>query len=73
MYRYNGVKSVAYQIGVFDPEDRSREKQASRVRDERALREGIISRDDLRQENGFFSGFDIANSIILRRSVRVAE
>jgi hypothetical protein len=40
---------------VYDPAERAAEKQRSREADERALREGRVSRDDLRVRNAFLS------------------
>lgn len=39
----------------FDPEQRAREKQASRDEDERALASGQKSREQLKHENGAFA------------------
>jgi hypothetical protein len=39
----------------FDPEQRAREKQASRDEDARALASGEKSREQLRRENGAFA------------------
>jgi hypothetical protein len=39
----------------FDPEQRAREKQASRERDEADLASGRKTREQLRRENGAFA------------------
>jgi hypothetical protein len=39
----------------FDPEERAREKQASRDHDARDLASGNKSREQLRRENGHFA------------------
>jgi hypothetical protein len=39
----------------FDPEERAREKQASRDEDARALASGEKNREQLKRENGAFS------------------
>jgi hypothetical protein len=40
---------------AFDPEERAREKQASREEDARALASGEVSRQDLARANGAFA------------------
>lgn len=51
----------------FDPEQRAREKQASRERDEADLASGRKTREQLRRENGVFAfprvRIDFANII----------
>jgi len=54
-------------IGVYSPEMRQREKQLSRERDDRDLRAGLISPDELAAVNGFFSSLDISRARIGRR------
>ena len=62
---------MAYEVGSFDPKERIREKQASRDSDELMLGSGQISPAQLRQQNSFFAGFDLPQSVIQRRSVRI--
>jgi len=50
-----------------DFSERRRAKQISRARDESDLREGVVSRDELRTANGLFSSLDVAASTIRRR------
>lgn len=38
---------------VLDPQERAREKQASRADDEEALRSGALTQDQLREKNSF--------------------
>lgn len=55
------------QVNIYDPMERQREKQRSRDQDDRDLRMGIVSRQELAARNGFFSSLDIAGSSIRRR------
>lgn len=55
------------QVNLYDPMDRQREKQRSRDQDDRELRMGIVSREELGARNGFFSSLDLAGSSIRRR------
>ena len=64
---------MAYQVGYFDPEERSREKWASRDEDSRRLRDGEVSREQLRRENGLFSAFDVKQASIGRKNIRPAS
>lgn len=57
------------QVSHYDPIERQREKQRSRDQDDCALREGSVSREELRLRNGFFSSLDLASSSIRRRRV----
>lgn len=59
------------QVAHFDSFDRRREKQRAREQDDRDLREGAISPEDLGQRNGFFSGIDFSRAS-LRRPRRIA-
>lgn len=51
------MKVVRREKGLF--ERRAAEKRKSRQADERALKAGKKSRDQLRQENGLFSGMKV--------------
>jgi hypothetical protein len=51
------MKGVRVEKGLF--ERRAAEKRKSRQEDERALRAGTKSREQLRQENGLFSGVKV--------------
>lgn len=55
------------QVSLYDPMERQREKQRSRDQDDRDLRMGAVSRQELGARNGFFSSLDVANSSIRRR------
>ena len=50
--------------GYLDPAARMAEKERSRAADEAALAEGLISREELSKENGFFSSLVIVESSI---------
>jgi len=51
------MKGVRAKKGLF--EKRAAEKRKSRRADERALKAGKKSREQLRQENGLFSGVKV--------------
>lgn len=57
------------QVSHYDPIEREREKQRGRDQDDRALREGSVSAEELRLQNGFFSSLDLAGSSVRRRRV----
>ena len=46
----------------FDPEERIREKQLAREQDDRDLREGRVSAEELPTRNSFVHGLDIENA-----------
>ena len=50
------------KVGEYDPIARRREKQLARERDDRDLREGRVSAEELRMRNGLFSGFDFSRA-----------
>jgi hypothetical protein len=54
-------------IGRYSFSDHQRAKEASRAKDESDLRNGHVSREELRAANGVFSSLDIAASSIRRR------
>lgn len=56
------------QVSQFIPSERQRAKQASRAQDDADLREGRVSRAQLRAENGAFSSLDLSSSSVRRRS-----
>jgi hypothetical protein len=60
-----------YNVGLYDPSDRARQKQVARERDDMRLQNGDVSRDALRQEVSFFSALDLSRSKIVRRRVRI--
>lgn len=51
--------------GTFCPIERAREKQAAREQDEKDLREGKVTREELRKRNGFFSSLDLRNARVI--------
>lgn len=55
------------QVSHYDPIEREREKQRGRDQDDRALREGSVSAEELRLQNGFFSSLNLAGSSVRRR------
>lgn len=58
-------------VRYFDPEERIREKQIAREQDERDLREGRLSADELQQRNSFVRGLDIKNArLVIRNHMR---
>lgn len=57
------------QVSHYDPIEREREKQRRRDQDDRALREGSVSAEELRLQNGFFSSLDLAGSSVRRRRI----
>lgn len=69
------MAASGYQIGVYDPAERARQKEADRQRDDARLRNGDVSRAELAREVGFFSSLDLSRSKISRRraSVTVRE
>lgn len=56
------------QMSRYSFSERQRAKEISRAQDESDLRDGIVSREELRAANGLFSSLDIAASSIRRRS-----
>jgi hypothetical protein len=56
-------------VSLYDPLERQREKQRSRDQDDRDLREGRVSREELRMRNSFLSSVDLPNSSIRRRRI----
>jgi hypothetical protein len=47
--------SSSMALPIYSPDERAREKQASRDEDERRLAAGEVSREQLRRENGRFA------------------
>jgi hypothetical protein len=54
------------QVSYYDPAERQREKDRAREQDDRALRNGEVSRDELRLRNGFLAPLQIVGSSIER-------
>jgi hypothetical protein len=54
------------QVSYYDPAERQREKDRAREQDDRALRSGEVSRDELRLRNGFLAPLQIVGSSIER-------
>lgn len=46
---------------------RQRQKEAARLKDEQDLRDGTVSRDELKRRNGLFSGLEIVSSSMITR------
>lgn len=57
------------QVSHYDPMERQREKQRSRDQDDRDLRMGLVSRQELAARNSAFSSLDVVGSSIRRRRV----
>ncbi|MBT2246088.1 MULTISPECIES: hypothetical protein [Sphingobium] len=55
------------QAGHYDVLERQREKQRMRDQDDRDLRNGVVSMDELAQQNGFFDSLPIRSARIGRR------
>jgi|GEM_PF-1505458 hypothetical protein len=61
---------MAKEIGYYDPEERSREKEAARLRDESRLKSGAVSPDELHRENSLIASLDLSKARIVRRKSR---
>lgn len=57
-------RSCVVRSSYFDPEDLRREKQRAREKDDEDLREGRVTREQLRRRNGFFSGLDFSGATV---------
>lgn len=57
-------------VNTYDPRKRAAEKQAQRDQDDKDLREGKVTSEELRKRNGFFSGFDLSKAVIRFRKKR---
>lgn len=49
-----GAEGMSYKVMILDQKARAAEKQASRDEDERRLKAGEITEQELRRENSFF-------------------
>lgn len=54
------------QVSYYDPVERQREKDRAREQDDRALRNGEVSREQLHLRNGFLAPLQIVGSSIER-------
>jgi len=52
---------MKHQVSSFSVDDRPRQKQASREDDASRLKNGEISREDLRKANSFFGVLKVQN------------
>ena len=52
------------KVGYFDPEELRRQKQLARAKDDEDLREGRVTREELRLRNGLFSGVDLSRATV---------
>lgn len=50
---------MSFKVSHFDPYERALEKQASRDRDAARLRQGDVSRQELRRENSYFAALPL--------------
>jgi hypothetical protein len=57
------------QVSYYDPAERQREKDRAREQDDRALRDGDISREQLRMRNSFLAPLQIVGSSIERQGI----
>lgn len=57
------------QVSHYSPAERQREKDRAREQDERDLREGRVSREELRLRNSFLAPLEIVGSSVRRRGV----
>ena len=57
------------QVSYYSPAERQREKDRARAQDERDLREGNVSREELRLRNGFLAQLEIVGSSVRRRGI----
>lgn len=57
------------QVSHYDPAERQREKDRARERDDCALRNGDISRQELRNRNSFLAPLDVVGSSIRHRGI----
>lgn len=55
---------------TFDPKKRAAEKQVSRAQDDKDLREGKVTPEILRKQNGIFGAFDLTKAVIRFRKKR---
>ena len=56
-------------VSYYDPAERQREKDHARELDDRALRNGDVSREDLRMRNSFLASLQIVGSAIERQGI----
>jgi hypothetical protein len=56
------------KVSNYDPVARQLEKQRAREQDDRDLRSGAVSPDELRLRNGAFAAVDLSRAVIRRRS-----
>lgn len=57
------------QVCYYDPAEREREKERHRAFDESRLRDGDVSRQELRERNGFLSSLEIVDSSIVCQEI----
>jgi hypothetical protein len=56
------------RVRYYDPVERQREKQHAREQDDRDLREGYVSREELSERNSLFAGLNLSGSFVRRRN-----
>jgi len=52
------------KVDYFDPEELRRQKQLARAKDDEDLRDGRVTREELRLRNGLFSGMDLSRATV---------
>jgi hypothetical protein len=57
------------QVSYYDPAERQREKDRAREQDDYALRNGDLSREELRLRNSFLAPLQIVGSSIERQDL----
>lgn len=55
------------QVDHYDSAQRQRDKQRAREQDDRDLRSGAVSPEELSSRNGFFSSLDLSRASVRRR------
>lgn len=56
---------MSVEVDRLNSSQRAQEKHLSRLRDEKRLRSGEVSREQLWRENSMFHGFDVARAKIV--------
>ncbi len=59
-------KPERFKHGILDPEERARQKQASRDRDQELLDKGLITPEQLRIKNSAFAALPLSEFKIIK-------
>ena len=57
------------QLSYYSPAERQSEKDRAREQDERDLRQGHVSREELRLRNGFLAPLEVVGSSVRRKGI----